>query len=439
MVNSGLELPRPTGARPSERNHRTAGRLGAVLLALGVGAYSVYDSFFLQAASLDIPIYIAVYSWTVLVTVVVFVSRPAGIRLLCAAGLLVFAFSLTLVRVPAQNAVIPRYILGDIAAYSLIGVFLVAAAALWRNRVFTRHAHWMVGLGLLGSLLAPLGPRVLGRFESPTITTIALLAALIMLLDGPKRLLIITSAGAALLLLCLASGNRTSVGLVLVAVVIGIYCRHGLTRLTAIAGILLLATGLLISQGVDPVHAANKQGFLGETRFGQLLVSPEDVSRQNRLLEAADALSEIKEGGVLALGLGFGPGASYVPQRSLIWRNLTEAGTVHHIHIGVVMLMYRYGLIGLSAFVFLIVLGIRAVRYSKRNAKSLSVSEAAVMFSVPLYTLETLVFNSTVQPAFAYVVAGSMLILMATKRHRRQVYRPIVGPILPVAKRQRRN
>jgi len=413
--NRRLPAGEAEGLKDSRSEARIQGSVGATLLALGVGAYSVYDSFFLQATPLDIPVYAIVFTWSLLITFLLFATGLAQVRILSVGIAVILVFSSTLIRVPAQDPPIPRYVIGDIAVYSLVGIFVIAAATLWRERIFSKQSHWMVGLSVIASVVAMMGPRVHGRFESPPVVAIGLVAAMILLLGGPKRTIVAGSASVGLLLICLASGNRTSVGLFIVAVAIGLYCRYGTTRFVVFVSLALTAFGMFVGSGIDPLVTTRQLDFVAETRLIQILDSREDASRESRLKEASDVLKQIREGGPAAFTLGFGPGASYQPRQSLITRNLTTAGTVHHIHIGPVMFVYRYGLIGLTAFVLLGILGLRCLTNCRRSPNSLTLGEATILMSMPLYVLELLVFNSTAEPAFAYVVAVSILVVTNSK------------------------
>lgn len=85
-----------------------------------------------------------------------------------------------------------------------------------------------------------------------------------------------------------------------------------------------------------------------DTRFYELTLHTSLVaegSTMARVLEARDALVMLASNLPFSL-LGFGHGASYIPEASHIATNVTPEGVVHNIHIGPVLLLFRYGLLG---------------------------------------------------------------------------------------------
>jgi len=71
-----------------------------------------------------------------------------------------------------------------------------------------------------------------------------------------------------------------------------------------------------------------------------------DESSEARVLEAIDSSIFFTDNLPLSL-LGFGHGSSYPVVFSPILSNATEEGFIHNIHIGVVLLTFRYGLVGI--------------------------------------------------------------------------------------------
>lgn len=85
-----------------------------------------------------------------------------------------------------------------------------------------------------------------------------------------------------------------------------------------------------------------------ETRFYRLTLQMEfrrEESSFARVLEARDAFKFMADQPVYPL-IGFGHGATYKPEASFMAPNVTEDGVVHNIHIGPVLLYFRYGIFG---------------------------------------------------------------------------------------------
>jgi hypothetical protein len=240
---------------------------------------------------------------------------------------------------------------------------------------------------------------------------------MIVLSKGLRSMFATVSLAGVALSLCLASGNRTSVGLLFVAIALGTYCRFGAGRMGLIVVAVSAIAGLCITSGAVQVGNGFSMTQLEQSRLVRTLNEREDSSAKARLDEAADAIAEIRHAGVPAIVLGFGPGATYTPHISLIERNLNELGTVHNIHITPIMLIYRYGVIGLLAFGLLIGLAIVVVRNCRSSRCSdCNLGEIALMLALPLYVIDMLFRNTTVDPVFAYALAACVLLLRPVPR-----------------------
>lgn len=116
-----------------------------------------------------------------------------------------------------------------------------------------------------------------------------------------------------------------------------------LVRRPALAmGIVLIFAGLAVAAG--PIIGPRFK----ETRFYKLTIQTEfhrEESSFARVLEASDAFEFMADQPVYPL-IGFGHGATYRPNASFMAPNVTPEGVVHNIHIGPVLLFFRYGIFG---------------------------------------------------------------------------------------------
>ena len=97
------------------------------------------------------------------------------------------------------------------------------------------------------------------------------------------------------------------------------------------------------------------------------------------------------------------------------WRNINEHGTVHSIHITPVLLFFRYGLLGLGAFVALAFVTISSFLRLRLRIRAGDRPLVEVVFTVGMavYLLAAISRVALVDPAFSYTLAGFLRLRFA--------------------------
>jgi hypothetical protein len=204
-----------------------------------------------------------------------------------------------------------------------------------------------------------------------------------------------------------ASGQRTSVIIWLVLAIAVISSLLGVKRvlLAAIVAVIVL---------LSPAREALLPGLqtsIQSTRFGTVIAGDKDESLFARFNEAVDVVRTLRrEGGPINWLVGFGHGATYQPALSFLARNVTDDGRVHNIHIGPLMILFRYGLLGVAIATALVVAVVRSVvRLRSSLHESSAPLQALFALAVFGFLIEGLMFNVLVDPVFSYAIAGFLL------------------------------
>ena len=390
---------------PSRSKHLTL-ISGAVICALGF--YTIYDSVILGVSGGQRLIYGAVLAGCLLVLVV------GARQIALSAGELIFLVlyvvcnALWLIPVPAAQNVYLTYVIGDITSLMMPIVFLLIGAidpGLFRSR---SALVLLCVLLLFAAMLGVVG-SVSGRFEPPHV----LLLALLWLGAGRSTGLGRMFFWAALLLVLFVafeSGARASVVLWLLG---GVYIlalywpvRKLLLVVGPVAAIAVVLAGSLIQQEVV--------SLLQETRFSKNVEGEVDNSLLSRFNEASDAMNEFgNHAGSLNYIFGFGHGSTFQPVHSSL-RNAIGDGVVHNIHIGPVLVFFRYGLLGVAVYVLLIVSVFLSFLRHRRSGgiKGPSGGQIFFTFAMTMYLADGLVHNVFVDPAFSFVLGGYLHFLI---------------------------
>jgi hypothetical protein len=310
-----------------------------------------------------------------------------------------------------QEHVYLRYLVGDFATVVFPAVLLALGGQV--PRLFSDEAshRWLCGLGLVAAVVAFAFADDEGgvvRYEAPGVfvTTMSWIV-----LHTSRSWLTRTAAAIpvlGLLFLSFRSGFRTSTILWFVSgVVIGTMV-HGVRR---VGGTLAcMGLGLVVlGYGAGLVRPDSLGDVLGHSRFRPWLRGEVDASFAARLEEAQDALSQVDRAWPAVQYLfGYGHGATYTPMVSYVERNVTRDGVVHNIHVGPVLLFFRYGLFGLGVYLTLCTWVVReAVRAGReRGSGRPSVPRLVFTSGMLFFLADLLVRNSIVEPTFAYTLAG---------------------------------
>lgn len=278
------------------------------------------------------------------------------------------------------------------------------------------------GLLLFGLLLfaaavlaAVVGDFGRGRFYPPSIALIAGVWLASMLERRPRHRVALFLANGVLLFLCLQSGGRAvTIAWVIAGLAAAYMVGHG--RKVLVGGV--LAVALLWALAAFGVASIDYGAWLEDSEFSSLrrieAVSitgeSQDVSMSRRLGEAGEVLGIIRDDGVVNLVLGRGHGATFRPVRNFSIANINADGLAHSIHIGPVLVLYRYGIVGLVFFVWLVVWSVGRVRAARWRIRKHRRVDAPSLFAMALllYMAVFMVQNSSADPTFAYVLAGAL-------------------------------
>lgn len=310
------------------------------------------------------------------------------------------------------------YAAGDLAL-SLLP--LLSTFAFVRDRralTSTTTVHFLLAATAVAAFEAQLLAGDITRFTPPSSLLIAgSWYFLIQARTGLGRV-VATALTAGVGYLAFASGYRTHVLLWLLAPVVVLLLAGGWRR------VLLWVTALVVAGGVLTLagHPLDLTSSLADSRFETILGGQQDVSLDARFSEVRDVLdtadSEWAPGQDL---FGGGFGASYVANESNIARNIGADGRVHNIHIGPVLVLFRYGLLGLAVIGCLLVflartgVGIRRGLFTGAHRDVQGVLWCAMI----LFLVESLTLNATVDPLMSYALGGLLALWAINSAPRR--------------------
>jgi hypothetical protein len=384
---------------------RSDPRLGLAggLVVAGLGAYAVVDAAFFGAGAPQRLAYALVWAATLLALLLTMsrVAYPPRAWWLLATWL--FVVALHLLPVVRQQPLYPAYVAGDAA--SLVLPVLILLAGLGAPALFGRRGITIVCTSLVaGMLVAPLLGASGNRFEAPSSLLIAAGVWLMIARTAGRWRLIGGLLSVATFAVSMASGQRTSVLVWLAVAGCAVLLRIGLKATLVLTSLLLFAAigparGLIVGAATSSLQ---------QTRFSSVVGGESDESLLARVQEGFDVVRTLgTEGGPVEYLLGFGHGATYKPQFSFLARNVTDEGRVHNVHIGPVLVLFRYGAVGLGFVVLLAGAAASRLLAASRAARATS-PPVADLFAVAIvaYLVEGLMFNVLVDPLFSFTLAG---------------------------------
>jgi hypothetical protein len=308
--------------------------------------------------------------------------------------------------VPTQPIVYYKYIFGDLSSILLPVVILLFGI---RFKDFFESGNTLTLLIFFLTIAACAAfffREPSGRFEPPSL--FLMVFAWICVLHPGKPMRRIASAAVLLgsFFLALGSGERTSIVVwVLTGPTILLFKRFSIARVVSL-GILVLALFGLMLYGIIKVDIASQ---LEGTRFSTLASGEADASLLARVLEARDALAMVVENWAsIQYLVGYGHGATYRPYYSYIERNVTDEGFVHNIHVGPVLIFFRYGLLGVLLYLTLLVSVTRELLRIRMSWGKGGVEFHRTLFimGITMYLLDLFIRNIIVDPMFSYMLAG---------------------------------
>ncbi len=382
------------------------------LIICVLGVYSLFDSVFSEVVSGQRLVYAAVVGICLLV-IVASIKRFNCSKVILGLSLVwVICLSFWLIPSHENDFIYVTYIVGDIVSIAL-PLLLLFAGVISPDLFRLRMSLILLGAFLLAGAVISIGlggVAGLERFEPPHNALVTLAWLMFFRNRGMVRWLAL-SLLVVILIISFQSGARTTVVLWFSGLFFLVLLHWSVRRIVLVS--MLLALVLMLSSGVVIRQAFN--AVISDTRFQANIEGEADESLLSRLFEAQDALGQFhRQAGPLNYALGFGHGATF---RSIYapLRNATNDGVVHNIHFGPVMILYRYGLIGVIAYLALIGFLIASFLSQRKRISVCTGNELFFSFTLSLYLLDGLLRNVFVDPVFSYVLAGYIFYRCNTK------------------------
>lgn len=302
----------------------------------------------------------------------------------------------------------------------LLPALLAVALGTWgASRSQLLRMLFVVGLvGFAGTLVAWATTPQGVRFEAPSVLSIAVAwgwalmpratAADLPLADRFRWLGWVMVA--SLVPIAVASGSRTALGVWLLAgLITGLLSDR---KLRLVMGGLLLMAAASLALAVPEVQAEvdeRRAAVLQRARLATFQSGQRDMSTLARVVEVKDAWETMSEEGTPLTHVGgFGHGASYVPTTNLILVNVGDDGRIHNIHFTPMLVLFRYGAVGLFLYVALLVwILLNAWRALRRRTDAFTV----VLFVAVVGSVgDAMVRNSFADPSFSLVIAAAAVV-----------------------------
>lgn len=388
--------------------------LSASVIAVVVAAYLFLDSAFFQVLPIQRALYAAILGVALLTLMsgAKFCRLPVRMWLVILCWLALNAIWICLGM--SASLWFPGWVIGDAATLLLPLLFFLVGQV---DPRWFGERRWLIRLLLLVAMGSGLAAGVSiatggGRFESPSILLYALPWLGIALAKESDTKLPWIGLLVLVAAMCVWSGERTALLLMLGAGALVGFVRFSTARLLLVLVVLLLA---VLTVGRSLFQEAIVEA-IAESRFEANLEGELDESLLNRVNEATDAYHAHRASPALKRILGNGHGASFSPSLMSYRTNSTESGLIHHIHVGPILVLFRYGWVGIALVcVGLLLIALRFARL--RNQKSIDDQywlSAYFAVTTVLYVLASMVFNKLPDPGFSYTIAG----LLSTGLHR---------------------
>ena len=421
-------------------------------ITLLIGSYAILDSLSTGLGESQRLSYSVV---CLLTAIAIVVKRPShGFSVLNATTmrLWLFASLVGFVMIAFQPNKHTLYILGDAASFSYT-LLLGAVASRYPEVFFSSNSRGWLCLMLFGAMCAaPFFPSSgSSRFREPQLMLAALLWVHIATERSPRRVAIASAAMMITVAVTLFSGARfvlmLSVGMGAALVMAGHATKaiRYTTYACSLLAMLFAVFGALSVNSLDSVEHLRVVGLVQKVMAGDLLTEIiEDGSMHNRFLESDDALyTRWHSQHPIEWVLGSGHGAVFDTTHPIYSDRPLEDGSVHHIHFGLVLLYYRYGVQGLLIYASLLIGAVTSLLEARRLDRDSPQYKSTVTFSIAAlaYLANLLICNQLVDPILSYAFAGLVAVRAARSpmRKRSSVHHRnrLLGARYPVTGRPR--
>ncbi len=413
----------------------------ATILIIVLGLYAVLDALTIGLGAEQRPAYAAVFCITCLLLFVAKRRPPVPRTLSRATKVWSLVGMIGLVMILVQDTVYWLYVAGDAASFFYPAILLSIASRdatpFYQTRTIKLLGALLVAASLGSVIVMPaiIHSFAFERFREPPLLLMALGWLGMVRPRNVAELVISMLISVFVLQLTLMSGARFSLvlwpmmGLALFAL------GHVSRQMVAVSFCILVFAAVSADVAVDSLNLGSQiEGsrigrFVERLKTGNIAGEiTEDVSMNNRILEAKDVVfTRYDYQGPLQWGFGSGHGATFAGSTAEYGERLLPNGDVHHIHFGLVLMYYRYGLPGLFGFIWLLAAACRQMWSLRRLSPQSPMYYPSLLFTVAAigYLLNSLLFNAFVDPLFAFTIAGFLTTRDLAGASARSKQRPI--------------
>lgn len=296
------------------------------------------------------------------------------------------------------------WFLADLGTWIFIPAFLFLCKNT-NNSQFIRILKYFIYILFAFSIIVLfLGERNNSRSEGPAIFLIAAMPFLQWQSESLKEEIAIYAMHFCIGYMCILSGSRTHV-IIWILITLILICFLKKNKLFYVVALLSLVA--LISLSLN-LSVDNKERLRSQVRLPKNAMFYEEQSLNSRWLETYDVIQNLlvyESKWVWVVGLGHG--SAYTPNKSNIVRNMGRDGTVHNIHISPVLMLFRYGAIGLIWYVFIGMYFLSSClkRIKKRNENDRLIFFLCIV--VLTYFASSFVRNEFANPLFLFSIGAA--------------------------------
>lgn len=396
MTAGRRPLPRPDDVVP-------------VVVYLGLLAYLLGNAMFIRLSATTRIGYAVAAGVAVLTPLaLLLVGRPAPPRALRVAWIVAAAsaaYLLPTAALPDGRSLV--HVVVDFSTFLVPMGFLLIGSAVPDTFRRILGLRWVL-VFLLASLSSPLlviDTAPARSFDPPDVGVIALLAT-VAVTRPDERAGRVAAVGSSLLIgLAAWSGSRSVFAIAVLAFVVVLVAN----RTARVLVVLAIAAGLVLSLVQLDVVADLRAGIptRSSARIVQMLrLGGGDVST-GRINEAGMVLQDIRSRGPLGAAIGLGHGAVFEPESWWQERTISAGGFVHNVHIGPLLMLFRYGLIGLVLYFAVAASAVTtALRSLRRRTSGIDATKLLYAAGTALFAVDFLVRNVLPNPVFSFFLAG---------------------------------
>lgn len=395
-------------------------------LILLLGVYASVDVLSLGLGEYQRVAYAAL---VVLCSVHVISLRPVHVDSPLRTGLCRLWLAVTVIglgTVALQPTVHPVYVVGDLVSFALPLLFVCYANR--RPAVFFDARTLAITAGLLTFSMAVaivFIDAASNRFCEPSLLLMSIIWVGLTVPTTLAMTAVCLLGNFLVLGVTLLSGARFALLLWLLLGVTPILLGRAskLATRSLLVGMALIAFAIAAGLGdgvsLESLGSLRVAGLVERIASGDAVAGViEDGSMWNRFVEADDALyTQWTQNGPLEWFLGSGHGATFETGYAYYGDRPLDDGRVHHIHLGLVLLYYRYGVPGVALLLWLIGSTIRRLWLIRRMPRRNPVFLPTLVFSLASlgYLLNLLLFNQLVDPIASFAFAGHLACLHSSR------------------------